>query len=696
MNFKLITAYPWWFFLLCILLGLLVTAILYFRKKESEYPKGILWILAFARFLSVTLLAFLLLSPMVRTIKRTSIKPSIVIGIDNSRSVILNADSAYYKGEFLEKIENLKSLLEKNFEVNLYSFGQEVKVNQQLDFTDQMTDLSELFNEVNTRYYNRNVGAVILASDGIYNSGSDPVYYARNARYPVFTINLGDTSLRKDIRIQKIDHNRTAFKGNRFPIHVTIQAVELSGERSKLSIYHDNVVLFSQDLNVSSLNQIISIPTLLEAKETGLMRLKVVVEQIKGEVNVSNNIREIFIEVLESKKKVALITSSPHPDVAALQRVIENSNNFEPHEFMPEEFVSKNPDDYSLVILNQLPALTNPYTQQIRKILDSKIPVLFIVGTQSNIQLLNSLDLGLTMVNHKGSYNEALPALNPSFSLFLYSDVQQKLIESVPPLISPFAGYNISNSVQVFTRQTIGSTITDMPQIMFNDKEDLRLGIISGEGIWKWRLFDFIQNNTHANFDELMSKVFQYLTAQADKSRFRIEWNNFYSENENIEFSGMLFNETGELITDPEVNLIITNEQNKKFDYTFSTNNDRYNLKVGSFSPGIYSFEAIANVPGEKLVKRGVFVVTEVKLEDINLTANHKLLNNIAFESGGKSYYPGNFEQLADEIKAREDVKTISYSRKNYIDLIDYYPLMILMFLMLGLEWFLRKYSGSY
>jgi hypothetical protein len=644
----------------------------------------------------VTFLAFLLLSPMVRTVKNTIIKPSIIIGIDNSRSVLINSDSSYYEGKFLEEINNLKSSLEKKYEVHLYTFGEQVMVSHSPDFNDQMSDISSLFKEINTRYYNRNVGAVILASDGIYNSGSDPVYQAKNTRYPIYTINLGDTLLRKDIRIQKVDHNRTALKGNRFPINITVQAIELSGERSKLTIYHDNIILFSQDISISSLNQILTIPALLEAKETGLMRLRIVVDEIKDEVNVSNNSREIFIEVLESKKKVALVTASPHPDVAAFQRVIENSNNFVPEEFLPEEFAAKNPHDFSLVILNQLPAISNPYVQPIRQVLDKQVPVMFVVGSQSNVQLLNSLDLGLTMVNFKGSFNEALPSINPAFSLFLYSDIQQKLLESLPPLVSPFAGYNIANSVHVFTWQTIGSTLTDMPQIMFNDNKENRIGLISGEGIWKWRLFDYLQNNTHANFDELLGKMFQYMTAQADKSRFRLEWNNFYSENENIEFNAMLFNETGEPITEPDLTLIITNEKNKKFDYIFSTNNERYTLKVGSFPPGIYSFEASADLPGEKLTRRGVFVVTEVKLEEINLTANHKLLNNISFESGGKSYYPSNFDQIADDIKAREDVKTVSYSRKNYIDLIDYYPLMILMFLLLGLEWFIRKYSGSY
>lgn len=653
------------------------------------------WVLAVLRFVAVTLLAFLLISPMIRTIERTTEKPSIVIGIDNSSSISMTGDSAYYKTEFLQKIGSLRKKLEKNFEVKTISFGDKIEVEVQPLFKNELTDIASLFKQVNTQYYNRNIGAVILASDGIYNSGSDPLHEVRNSKYPVYTIMMGDTSSRRDLLIQKVTHNKIAYKGNRFPIEITIQGLELQGERSVLRITQAGNSLFSQEINLSSANQVITIPALLDASEIGLMRLKISLDEVDDEINTSNNSREIFIEVRESKMKVAIITDAPHPDIAALERAFSNSNNFEVQLFSAHEFNAK-PESYNLIVLNQLPSLSNPFTQKINNILASKSPLLLIVGSQSNIQLFHTMKTGLSFLNYKGSFNEALPLLNSSFSLFLYNESQKKLLETFPPLLSPFATYQVANSVNIFCRQLIGSTNTEMPLIMFNETMDRRVGIIVGEGIWKWRMYDFIQNNSHSNFDDLLGKIFQYLTAQVDKSKFRIDWNNFYAENEKIEFGAMLFNDSYEPITNPEVSLQIRDEQKRIFDYTFTPGEERYSLTIGNFPPGIYTFEAKAKVSGEELVKRGTFVITDVKLEDINLVANHRLLNTMAVESGGKSYPSRNFDDIADQINTNETVKPVIYSTKNYMELVDYYPLMILLFILLGAEWFLRKYWGSY
>ena len=632
---------------------------------------------------------------MIRTVKRSTVKPSIVIGIDNSSSITMNTDSSFYRTEFLNNIASLRKDLEDNYDVQTYYFGDEIVTSGTPDFKDELTDIASLFKEVNTRYFNRNIGAVIIASDGIFNSGADPLYEVRNSKYPVFTINMGDTTIRKDLRIQKVNHNRTAFKGNRFPIEITLQAIEIPGERSVIRITEGEVTLFSEEVNTSTSNQVITIPAFIDANEAGLKKLKVVVDVIDGEINTANNSREIYIEVKESRMKVAIVTDAPHPDIAALERVFENSNNYEAELYNAEEF-NKNPESFNLIILYQLPSGRNPYTAQLQKIINSNTPLLLFIGSQTNIQLVNTLELGLVMVNFKGSYNEALPLINPGFSLFLYTELQKNLIESVPPLVSPFASYNVSNSVNIFAKQVIGPTPTDMPLILFNESNEKRIGVVAGEGIWKWRMFDYIQNGTHANFDDLLGKMFQYLTAQTDRGKFRVDWNNFYAENENIEFGAMLMNDSYEPITDPEVTLQITDSQKQKFNYTFSAGENRYSLRVGNFVPGVYSFEAKASVAGEELIKRGSFVVTDVKLEDVNLVANHRLLNIIASESGGNSYSPGNFSEIVDVIKKSESVKPIVYTRRNYTDLIDYFPLMILISVLLGTEWFLRKFWGSY
>lgn len=696
MNFKLITTFPWWFILLCILLGTLISGLLYLKNRNTGFSNRVIWFLAFLRFLSVTVLAFLLLSPMLRTLKRNTVKPAIIIGIDNSSSVLMNSDSTYYKGEFINNISNLIEELGDNYDVHTFRFGEKIDIDEQPDYTDQYTDISSLFKEVNTRYYNRNIGAVILASDGIYNSGSDPLYTVRNSKYPVFTIKMGDSTSKKDIRIQNIRHNKTAIKGNLFPVEITLQAVDLIDKQGVVTITQNNSALFTKEIRVASHNQIITIPALIDAKEAGLMRLKVRVTSFQEEVNTANNERDIFIEVKENRIKIAVVTEAPHPDIAAMQRVMESSNNYDFEMVLIHEFQTKELSNYGLIVLNQVPTTTVQFGPQMQKILQSKVPVLFIVGSSTNIQFLNSLNIGLTLVNYKGSYNEVLPALNQSFSLFTLSDVQRKLIERLPPLISPMASYNIPNSAQIFANQTIGSTKTEMPLIFFNETTDSRMGVIAGEGIWKWRMYDFLYNSNHSNVDDLIGKIFQYLTAQTDKGKFRVEWNNFYAENETIEFNATLYNDSYELITDPEVTMEIYDEQNRKFDFTFSPGDKRYNLKIGTFSPGIYTFEAKANIPGEKVSKKGSFVVTSVKIEDVNTTADFKLLNIIASESGGQSYNAKDFSGISNMIKNRDDVKSVTYSRRNYMDLIDYFPLMLFLFVLLGLEWFLRKYLGSY
>lgn len=632
---------------------------------------------------------------MIRTIKRTTIKPAIVIGIDNSSSMVMNDDSAFYHKEFLSGIENLKRELGDDYEIETYVFGQRVNVSNKPDYKDEITNISLLFNEVNTRYYNRNIGAVILATDGIYNGGSDPLYEVRNINYPVFTINAGDTTSRKDLLIQKVNHNRVAFKGNSFPVEIELHAQELAGQRTQVTIKDVDKTVFSEEINISSSNQVLTVPAMIEADKVGIKRLNISVDTLEGEISTGNNRRDIFIDIKETRQKIAIISVAPHPDIAAFQRVLVNSNNFEVQTLNANDF-NQNLQDFSMIIFHGLPSIKNPVARTLERVKNLKLPVLFVIGNSTNLQSLGTLNIGLKISDFQNSYNEALAGVNNGFSAFLMNDAQRKLIETAPPLISPFAVYDIANSVQVLAYQVIGTTRTEMPLVMFNQVNDSRYSVILGEGIWKWRIFDYITNSTHDNFDGIISKMVQYLTVQSDRGKFRVTWNNYYAENENIEFNAILLNDSQEPITEPEVLLTITDENKKKFDYTFTPANKSYNLKVGTFPEGIYTFEAVAKVTGEPLRKMGSFVVTAIDMEDVNLVANHKMLNMIARESGGESVYPAGMQSLAEKIKNRADVKPMTYARQNYLDLIDYIPLMILLFMLLGVEWFLRKYHGSY
>jgi len=39
-----------------------------------------------------------------------------------------------------------------------------------------------------------------------------------------------------------------------------------------------------------------------------------------------------------------------------------------------------------------------------------------------------------------------------------------------------------------------------------------------GDGLWKWKMRDYVDHNNHNLFNELISKTVQYLSVKADKS----------------------------------------------------------------------------------------------------------------------------------------------------------------------------------
>src|ERR1035438_965870 len=105
MNFSLYIDYPIWFVAFCFLAGAGYSFLLYRKEKRfSETPKWVRRILPVLRFVTVTLLAFFLLDPLLKNITRTVEKPIIIFAQDNSESIVTGKDSTFYKTEYLKNI----------------------------------------------------------------------------------------------------------------------------------------------------------------------------------------------------------------------------------------------------------------------------------------------------------------------------------------------------------------------------------------------------------------------------------------------------------------------------------------------------------------------------------------------------------------------------------------------------------------
>ena len=651
--------------------------------------------MAFFRFLSVSLIAFLLLSPLLKIIIRHTEKPVIIFAQDNSQSILTGKDSLFYKNEYLSNSKELIDNLKNNYDVIYYSFGDKISGIIDSSFSSKQTNFSILFDELITRYSNRNVGAIIIASDGIFNKGLNPVYAAKKVSFPIYTIALGDTNTQKDIKITKVNYNRIAYLKNKFPLEIIINAEKCKSEKSKLIITKGNEELFSQNLNITGNDFIQTVLTQIEAKETGLQHYTIRLTNLKDEISFSNNVQEIFIDIIDSKQKILILANSPHPDIAAFKFAIEDKESYQVEDYLYNDF-KKQVKGYNLVILHQLPSYKNSLSDLFFSINKEKIPLLFIIGAQTDLNTFNKLNTGLSIWSEKNSFNEALPIINKEFVLFSISTDLKKIIGKLPPLNSPFGRYKMLNSTNQLFNQKTGSVETQNPLILFNQNQDLKFGIIAGDGIWRWRLTDYFIEENHNAFNELVHKIIQYLSVKEDKSYFRVFGKNDFPENENVEFNSEVYNESYELINHPEVEITIINDEGKKYPFVFSKTGNSYHLDAGTFPVGTYQYLAKTNFGNKAYKTNGEFIVSALNIETVNTIADHNLLFRLAKSKDGEMVYPLQMNDIYDLINDREDIKTIVYTQKRIEELINIKWVLILIIVLLTAEWFMRKRSGAY
>lgn len=675
----------------CILAGAAYAAVLYFRdKKLSEVSLAVIRLMAVFRFMSITLLSFLLLSPLIKTIKRTVEKPVVVIAQDNSESLVAGKDSAFYKKEYKEKLQKLINELEDKYEVRTFSFADKIQEIQDLnaiDFKDKKTSLSALFDDLDTRYSNRNLGAVIMATDGLYNNGSSPVYASDKIKAPIYTIALGDTTVKKDIILLKTDHNRIVYLGNDFPVEVVVNAKQLKGKSTTLTISKDKTTLFTQVINFNSDAFIQTVPVFLQAKETGLQHYKVKLSSLPEEMTTANNVNDLFIDVLDARQKILILADGPHPDVAALKGSIEKNQNYEVESYTLEGF-DQSLKKYDLVILFQLPGARNPIQKIKTDLAAAGTPLWIFTGGNQVVRE----DLS---VNEVQRTNECEPVLEQNFPLFTLSDEFRKGVGDFPVVTCPFGNINAGTSTVLFY-QRIGSVQTKTPLMTFNANTENKTAIFYGEGIWRWRLQDFAAHGNHNLMDEFISKTVQYLSLKTDKSFFRVKGKNNFPENEPVELEAEVYNESYELINTPDVNIVITDASNKKYPYAFSKTSNAYRLNAGVLPVGEYTYEARVKV-GEKLyTQKGQFSVSALQIELTNTVADHQLLYRISRDHGGEMVHPSDLDKIAQKLQSRDDVKSISYSEKKLDDLLNLKWIFFVLLALLSAEWFMRKRNGVY
>ena len=693
MNITIVTEYSlWWVLPFALVSFLLVVWVYFFKKpyhKDLSLPK--LYILAFLRGFSILLLLLLILEPKLKYSSTKVEKPLLVFAQDNSKSLRLSSDSLFYLNEYPSLIEKFLESVDSEFEIKKISFGNEVKELSNFDYSETNTNFSDLFEFLKNNYGNSNNVQVILASDGLYNKGSNPRYDVQDVSFPIHSLQLGDTTRIADVSVMSVKTNELGFVNSKLPVRIGVKATNFDSELVQLKIFNGSKTLISDEIRIKNNSFFIEKDFFITPEKSGLQKFKVELVTDKNEQSKFNNQSEFIVDVLDNQRKIAICFDKYHPDIAAIQSAVNENLNFTV-ELINRAQQQADLGKYNLVVLYQIPSHLNSYSGFLQQLKQKEIPILMVVGGNSDILAVNKLNLGVNILGNESLFSESTFVGNEAFNLFDLKKSNREVLEKMPPLLSPLGNYDFSSEHHIIGYQGIKSIKTTDPQIAFTHRNNQKTAWIFGEGIWRWKLHLSRINESSEVFVDLMNRMVQYLSLKTDRNQLIVKYAKSVSEGDEIVFDVEMYNKSYELVNKATLDYTLTNQAGKSFNYSFEKRLDKYQLRINSLAKGNYSFIVKTQENGDSLEQTGKFIVSSNNTEINNLQADLKILSQISSLSGGEVFGLSELPEILTKISENKHSKSTLSEETKYGNLIEMLFLLVIIMILMILEWFLRKY----
>lgn len=689
------TAYSPWFIVLCLAVGAGYAALLY--SARAPWSRAINYALAGLRFVVVSFLCFLLLSPFIKTTTTRTEEPTVVLAVDNSQSVSLFTPRPALT-QLTSGLPKLAAALrEKGFRVETRTLTKAVTAPDSLRFTASRTDLNKLLADSREANAERNLAGVVLVSDGLVNQGQEPQFAEFN--FPVFSVALGDTIAKKDLRLSDLVYNRVAFSGNKFPLEAEIGYEGYAGGTATVEVREGGRVLESRRVVLPAGRRRVKATFQLTAPAPGKRRYEVRIVPQAGEFTTLNNARTAFIDIVKGKLRVLLAGAAPHPDLKSLRAAILANNNFD----LTLAVAGVGPPlpagtTFDVAVLHQLPSRGGLGQELLARVRAAKVPVLYVLGAQSDYPAYNQLNAGLSVQPRGTQTDEVTPLPNPGFARLPLDAESQQRLRQYPPVPVPFGDLRLGSGAEAALWQQVGRLPTQKPLLVFGSSAGAgpRAATLLAENTWQWRLEEAIaHDNRPEAYDRLISRTLQLLTQNANKKRLDVyPTQDVFGTQDDVTLGAETYNAVYERIYDQRITLTLTDSARRERTVSFANAPDGSPLHLGPLPAGLYRYQARATLAGQAQQASGELLVQNQPLEAQESKADHRLLAQLSRRSGGQLYYPSQLDKLAGDI-AKANFKPQLSSEEDLRDLINLKWLFFALIALLAAEWATRKYQGG-
>lgn len=755
MNFDLKLSSTLIYPLLLILLAVAFTFFIY-RTTTPPVANWLRRGLAVLRTFALALALLLLFEPVLTFGLQRLQKPTVAVLVDRSASMTL-ADSAIVRADLVRQALSLPWVkdLEKRAEIAGFSFSDSLR-RMNLDtlspkaFNGDGSDLGGALLAAKKMLAERHLAAAIMFTDGAQNMGESPVRVAEQFGVPLITVGIGSAQGVRDVQLSDIVTNEIAYAETQLPVEVSISSLGYAGRRVRWRIIEESAgadttrqgkVAHEQEIVLPADNTQATVRFNIVPHQLGLNRYVAQIDTLAGELTKANNRRTFYVRVLKNKLKLWIFAGAPSPDYVFLKRALEADKNFQ-----IQGFVQRSDGNfYSTSAADLIAALTRIRREEIDGSLDGVImidfprrdsnrrlleallqqlaknrqPLFFLNGPGVDLASLWQFRSVLPLAAAPAPTSERLVYLRPelaglSHPLTQFSETledNRRIWEELPPLfcnllnLQPLAGSQVLAAVdnrrgaqatsEISPRpgpSRSGATPGGMPMVLAQKSAERKTVAIFAYSLWRWHLLMQGVGKTPVAYETLVRSAVRWMVTAEDAKLVRITSNKeIYRGGESIELAAQIYYEDYRPRAGVQVRVQLAGPQFSQEVILQDAGDGLYRATLQVLGGGEYQFRGVAEQSGRKIGEdSGRFTVEPFSLEFLNMRLNEPLLRQMAQATGGAYGTP---DSLANFV-ARLPLSSLSRHETFDFALWGRTPVLLVLLLVLGVEWFVRKRQG--
>jgi len=698
-------------FLILLILLILGWTYFYYRRTIPDLNTRDKILLYFLRILS---LIFIVLSTgelAIETITSRTEKPVTAIIVDNSKSIQIDKDIILEKLPYI--IQKAKN---SNQNIEVFFFDDNVKQISidsldKFNFEGHSTNISKALSEIIKNKSERNYQNLILITDGIYNSGENPIYQTEKLEMPAIIFGVGDPKPKNDISIDDIVTNDIVYAQNQTPLKVNIKSNGFENRQATISFFEDKKLIEKRTFTISGNYQEIEFNYTPETE--GEKKLNFSITPLQGEYTEKNNFASKYIKVLSNKIKVLTIAGKPSYDLSFINQAIKSNKDFQLEtliekpdgDFYPlfrnERFL----DSANVIFFVGFPAVNNS-ERFVRRVLSriekDNVPLFVLVNPDVDFNRL-SLFKNYIPFDWRSAYGTASQIFidvpedkSKNEILNIASTNSAEVWNTFPPIFRVDREFLAKPESEVLSFFKLQTTRINQPLIISRNLNKHRSIAFLGFNIWRLKLLNAMKEEESIYFDRFINNSIKWLTSKEIEKNLKVKLNKkIFDINEKVNFIAQFYDEANQPVDDAQISLDIF-EKGSKISTTFfkPLGNGIYSAEFENLNKGDFEFQASTEYAGKKYSDNGRFSVTETELEYRDLTMREDLLKRMALITNGTYTHISNSDEFIQNLsnylvkkeKPRE-VKSIFYAWNSIY-------VLIILILFLSLEWFLRKRWG--